>query len=270
MKGESTMPQLKIIQISLTALIIGLSATLFAYAPQPGDTIEIQILNKKEFNTRQMVAPDGTISLPFIGRYTVQGKPLETLDDQLKLALGKYIQHPEIVVQVDQLKKPDAKLSESFYISLVDAEKGTIEVKTAKTISEALAWTAGNAYQAYRVNATGQKIALKDTDKLVAGDYLVVIPSQVKTEPIYLAFYDQSRNLIDLKKAETISEAMGWTAGKSYQLVKGKTASANVGVIESGDTLIVSIGKPDDWWGDNWYKILTGAAVVVGLFNSIR
>lgn len=270
MKGESTMPQMKIIPISLTALILGLSATLFAYAPQPGDTIEVQILNKKELNTRQLVAPDGTISLPFIGRYAVQGKSLETLDDQIKASLGKYIQHPEIVVQVDQIKKPDAKLSESFYISLVDAEKGTIEVKTAKTISEAMAWTAGNAYQAYRVNATGQKIVLKDTDKLVAGDYLVVIPSQVKTEPIYLAFYDQSRNLIDLKKAATVSEAMGWTAGKSYQLVKGKTTTANVKDIAPGDTLIVTIGKPDDWWGDNWYKILTGAAVAMGLWNSLK
>jgi polysaccharide export outer membrane protein len=241
-----------------------------AYSVQPGDTLEIQILNKKELNTRQLVAPDGTISLPFIGRYTVHGKPLETLDDQLKVALGKYILHPEIVVQVDQIMKPDSKTSENFYVALVDSANGNIEVKTAKTIPEAMAWTGGNAYQAYRVNATGQKIVLKDSDKLVAGDYIVVIPSQVKTEPIYLAFYDQSRNLIDLKKAATVSEAMGWTAGKPYQLVKGKPVTSNIGAIEPGDTLIVSIGKPDDWWGDNWYKILTGAAVVIGLFNSLK
>jgi protein involved in polysaccharide export with SLBB domain len=50
----------------ITALILGLSTVIFAYSPQPGDTLDIQILNKKELNTRQLVAPDGTISLPFI------------------------------------------------------------------------------------------------------------------------------------------------------------------------------------------------------------
>ncbi len=254
----------------MMAIMIGLSINVFAYIPQPGDTIEVQILNKKEFNTRQLVAPDGTISLPFIGRFSVQGKRLETLDDQLKSALGKYIQHPEIIVQVDQLKKPDAKAINTYYVSLIDSDKGTVEVKTAKTVSEAMAWTAGNRYQSYRVNASGQKVALKNTDQLLSGDYIVVNLAQSKSEPIYLAFYDQSKNLIDLKKAATISEAMGWTAGKSYQLVKGKMPTSNLGVIEPGDTLIVTIGKPDDWWGDNWYRILTGAAVVVGLFNSIR
>lgn len=243
---------------------------IFGYSVQPGDTLEIQILNKKELNTRQLVAPDGTISLPFIGRYTVQGKPLETLDDQLKLALGKYIQHPEIVVQVDQIKKPDSKASENFYVSLVDPEKGTVEVKVAKTISEAMAWTGGNSYLAYRINSVGQKVSLKDTDKLVSGDYLVVNVLQGKSEPIYLAFYDQSRNLIDLKKATTVSEAMGWTAGRPYQLVKGKFATPNIAVVEPGDTLILTIGKPDDWLTNNWYKILAGAAVVVGLLNSVK
>jgi hypothetical protein len=252
------------------AIVLGLSINIFSYTPQPGDTIEIQILNKKELNTRQLVAPDGTISLPFIGRYTVQGKPLETLDDQLKAALGKYIQHPEIVVQIDQLKKSDSKSSDNFYVSLVDSEKGTIEVKSVKTLSEAMAWTAGNPFQAYRINPIGQRTPLKSDDKLGLGDYIVVDLLRSKPEPIYLAFYDQSKNLIDLKKAVTVSEAMGWTAGKPYQLVKSKMATANIGTIEPGDTLIVNVGKPDDWLTENWYKILTSAAVVVGLFNSLK
>ena len=111
---------------------------------------------------------------------------------------------------------------------------------------------------------------LPSDDKLALGDYVVVDLLRSKPEPIYLAFYDQSKNLIDLKKAATVSEAMGWTAGKPHQLVKSKMATANVGTIESGDTLILNIGKPDDWLTENWYKILTSAAVVVGLFNSIR
>ena len=240
-----------------------------AYTPQPGDTLEIQILNKKELNTRQVVAPDGTISLPMIGRYSVQGKSLEGLDSQLKKEFEKYIQNPALVVQLDQLKKPDLK-PDMYFVSLVEPEKGTIEVKSAKTISEAMAWTAGKPFQAYRTSAVGQKTALKPGDPLLPGDFLVVDILHSKQEPIYLVFYDQAKNLIDLKKAQTVSEALGWTTGKAHQLVKAKNSSGNSETIEPGDTLLVTVGKPDNWWEDNWYKILTGAAVVVGLLNSLR
>jgi len=254
----------------LMNLILGLiSVPAFAYSPQPGDTIEVQILNKKELNTRQIIAPDGTISLPFIGRTKVDGKSLETIDSQLKTEFAKYIQSPTIVVQVDQLKKPDTK-ADSYYVTLADSEKGTIEVKSVKTLSEAMAWTAGNNYQAYRVAKSGQKVAISPTDNLVLGDFLVVDLAKNKTQPIYLCFYDLSKNLIDLKKAQSVSEALGWTASKPYQLVKGAVTSQNATTIEPGDTLIVTIGKPDNWLEDNWYKILTGAAVVVGLFNSLK
>ena len=254
----------------LMVVFVGpMSLSLFAYTPQPGDTIEVQILNKKELNTRQVIAPDGTISLPFIGRTKVQGQTLESIDKQLKSEFAKYVQNPTVVVQVDQLKKADVK-ADSYFVSLSNSETGSVEVKSTKTLSEALAWTAGKTFQAYRVSKTGQMAALRPTENVMPGDFLVVELTLAKPEPIYLAFYDQSRNLIDLKKAITVSEAMGWTSGRSYQLVKSKTATTNIGMIEHGDTLIVNIGKQGDWWEDNWYKILTGAAVVVGLFNSIK
>ncbi len=245
-----------------------LSGSVFAYAPQPGDTIEVQILNKKELNTRQIIAPDGTISLPFVGRTKVSGKSLDALDAQLKTEFAKYVQSPVVIVQVDQLKKTEVK-GENYFVSLTNSETGTVEVKTTKTLTEAMAWTAGKSFQAYRINQNGQKTSLKPEDKLIPGDILVVDITKSKPEPIYLAFYDQGKNLIDLKKAQTMSEALGWIAGMPYQLVKANGATQNMTMIESGDTVIVTIGKPDDWWGENWYRILTGAAVVVGLFNSI-
>ncbi|NDC83829.1 hypothetical protein EB093_09265 [bacterium] len=255
--------------IFTTTLIATIPLLTMAYTPQPGDTLEVQILNKKELNTRQIVAPDGTISLPLIGRYKVGETALEKLDTQLKTEFAKYVQNPIVTVQVDSLKKPDAK-TDGYFVSLANSETGTIEVKPAKTLAEAMAWTAGKPFQAYRINTVGQKTVLNPDEKLLPGDILVVDIAKSKPEPIYLAFYDQGKNLIDLKKAQTSSEALGWTAGKSYQLVKANGATQNMAVIEHGDTLIVTIGKPDDWLGDNWYKILTGAAVVVGLFNSIK
>lgn len=264
------MSKFKLIILIVAGLqILLVSFVLAAYTIQVGDTLAVQIINRKDLNTRQLISPDGTISLPLIGRYHVQGKSLETLDAELSTKFAAYIKNPVVVVQIDQLKKSSSN-SDLFYITLVDSEKGTVEVKTAKNISEAIAWTAGKPYQAYRLNESGQKTLLKGDSKLIPGDVIVIDLVRTKPEPIYLAFYDQSKNLIDLKKAATLSEAMGWASGKSYQLVKSKLASSNAGTIEPGDTLIVTIGKPDDWWGDNWYRILTGAAVVVGLFNSVK
>ena len=256
-------------------LIIGIQLSLIstimaAYSIQPGDTIEVQIINRKDLTTRQLISPDGTLSLPLVGRYQVQGKSLETVDTELTSEFEQYLKNPVVVIQIEQLKKPISNSADLFYISLVDSEKGTIEVKTAKNISEAIAWTAGKSFQAYRINDGGQKTLLKNDTKLIPGDFLVIDLVRTKPEPIYLAFYDQSKNLIDLKKANTVSEAMGWASGKSYQLVKSKVASGSVGIVDPGDTLIVTIGKADNWWEDNWYKILTGAAVVVGLFNSLK
>ncbi len=214
---------------------------------QPGDTLDIQILNKKELNTRQLVATDGTVSLPLIGRF------------------------------------------------FVDPTSGVVTVKSAETVSEAMAWTAGKPFQAYRYRPNGQRRPLSPTENLLPGDTVVVSPEQ--QEPIYILFQDQDKNTMDLKKATSLKEASAWVSTGKCVLRKTSRAislyaeaaggvpeyetnshnelvntfnNGDTPTIEPGDTLIVTIGKPEDWWGENWYKVLSGMGVVVGLWNSIR
>ncbi len=261
----------KSINFILLILIIQITTSLaWSYSPQPGDTLDIQVINKKELNTKQQISPDGTISLPLVGRFSVKNKSLEDVDSQLKVEYSKYLRNPVISVQVDQVKKGVAQPSGNFFVSLVDPQKGTIEVKTAKTLSEAMAWTGGQPFQAYRYSEAGQKTLLGPQDNLVPGDTLVVSPSGTKLAPIYIVFKDLSKNTVDLKKADSVSEAMAWVAGQRYELKKGVMATPNSEIIEPGDTVILTVGKPDDWWEDNWYKVLSGAAVVMGLWNSVR
>ena len=258
------------LKIFATVLFASLTTTLFAYVPQPGDTINIQVINKKELSTKQQISPDGTISLPLVGRFSVKNKSLEDVDAQLKTEYSKYLQNPVILVQLDQLKKGIVQPFGNFFVSLMDPQKGTIEVKTAKTLSEAMAWTGGQAFQAYRYSETGHKTLLGPKDNLIPGDTLVVSPSGTKLAPVYIVFKDLSKNTVDLKKAESVSEAMAWVAGQKYELRKGVVGTPNSETIEPGDTVILTTGKPDDWWEDNWYKVLSGAAVVMGLWNSVK
>jgi len=109
------------------------------YTLQPGDTLDIQILNKKELSSRQLISPDGTISLPLVGRQNVTGKTLEAVDAQLKSHFTKYFESPLIVLPLDKLTKAD--IAGNYFVSVADAQKGTVEVKTAKSLAEAMAWT---------------------------------------------------------------------------------------------------------------------------------
>ena len=92
-------------------LIIGIQLSLIstimaAYSIQPGDTIEVQIINRKDLTTRQLISPDGTLSLPLVGRYQVQGKSLETVDTELTSKFEQYLKNPVVVIQIEQLKAP--------------------------------------------------------------------------------------------------------------------------------------------------------------------
>jgi len=288
------MPPFKARQI-VVLFVMCLTTAITAYSPQPGDTLDIQILNKKDLNTRQLVAPDGTVSLPLIGRLSVKGKSLETIDTLLKTEFAKYIQNPVLVVQLDSVKKTTPTTETNYYVSFVDPISGLVTVKSVQTISEAMAWTAGKNFQSYRYLPNGQRRTLAPTENLLPGDTVVISPEQ--KEPIYILFQDQSKNTVDLKKAASPKEALAWISTGKCVLRKtsgpislyaemaggvpeyeidihncfvGPGHSGDRPTIEPGDTLIITIGKPEDWWGENWYKVLSGMGVVVGLWNSVR
>ncbi len=288
------LPPFKVHQI-VALFVLCFTTVLAAYSPQPGDTLDIQILNKKDLNTRQLVAPDGTVSLPLIGRLSVKGKSLETIDTLLKTEFAKYIQNPVLVVQLDPLKKTTPNTETNYYVSFVDPISGLVTVKSVQTISEAMAWTAGKDFQTYRYLPNGQRRTLAPTENLLPGDTVVISPEQ--KEPIYILFQDQSKNTVDLKKAASPKEASAWVSTGKCVLRKTSHAislyaeaaggipeyeinihndlvnpfnDGDTPTIEPGDTLIITIGKPEDWWGENWYKVLSGMGVVVGLWNSVK
>lgn len=58
----------------LFAFCLTLSSLAWAgYTVSPGDTVDMQVVAHDNLNTKQQVAPDGTVSFPLAGRLTVQG-----------------------------------------------------------------------------------------------------------------------------------------------------------------------------------------------------
>jgi protein involved in polysaccharide export with SLBB domain len=159
--------------------VLSSAVMAFEYTLATNDTLEIKIIGQKDMDTKQTIAPDGTISLPFVGRVTASGKTLPEFESYLKTELAKYIEKAQIIV------------------------------------------------------------------------YLT-------PRSIYIVQHNLKTNLSEVKEARTIAEAKAYAGGDYTKDIK------------YGDVITVDVGRQPDWWEDNWYKVLTGAAVAVGIYATLN
>lgn len=243
------------------------------YLLSPTDILDIQIPTQPKFSTKQMIAPDGTLSLPFLGRIKASGKSLDEFDQILKTEFAKYLAHPQIVVSlIHKERQASANIEKQvtgnlaaqapIMIVVHDLKAETIEIKTVKTVQEARAWM-----------SAGDRCSILDKDDLDVGlgDIVKIEIGQPEPDPIYIVFYDVGKNSYDLKKATTIEEARALIGGAKYEIVASdNNASANILGIHPGDTVKIEVGRRPDFLEDNWYKLLSGAGLVIGILNSIH
>jgi hypothetical protein len=84
--------------------------------------------------------------------------------------------------------------------------------------------------------------------------------------PIYVVQYDLKKNTWEVKKAGSIDEARAF-AGLAPSIVEGLDPTLT---IEHGNVYKVTMSKKADWWEDNWYKVITATAVLVGIYSTVR
>jgi len=167
-----------LIFINLT-FVIGHFSFAAEYVLAPNDTLEIRVVGQKDLDTKQAIAPDGTISLPLLGRVTAQGQTLSNFNKSLSAEFAQYIKNPQVVV------------------------------------------------------------------------YLT-------PRPIYVIQHDIRKNTWDVKEAKSVNEAKA-LAGINY-----------TGDIKQGEIVSVEVSEKPDFWEQNWYKIITGTAILVGIYATVR
>jgi polysaccharide export outer membrane protein len=106
------------------------------YILTPGDILEVQILNRKDLNTKQEIGPNGKISLPFMDRVSVAGMSLSEFEIYAKTELAKYIDKPDVIVYLTP---------RSIHVVQHFLKTDTIVNKTATTIDEARSYV-GEGY----------------------------------------------------------------------------------------------------------------------------
>jgi polysaccharide biosynthesis/export protein len=109
------------------------------YIIGPGDVLEVDLLERTDFNTKAKVGSDGMIQLPYIGAIAASNRTVQTLTDQIAAALkkGGYFQKPNLSVEVVSYA--------SRYVTVLGAvgAPGLVPIDRAYHLSEIIARVGG-------------------------------------------------------------------------------------------------------------------------------
>lgn len=161
-------------------LALGATAHAQGYRIQPGDVLEISVLEDSNLNRQVLVRPDGGISMPIVGNIRAGGNSIATVERIVteRLASGFSIT-PTVSVALARLaEEPDPDKNDiSVYLVGEVNRPGEIKVNQNSTILQVLAQAGGlgrfaaeKRVQLRRTSRTGQEtIFLFDYDAVQKG-----------------------------------------------------------------------------------------------------
>ncbi|MBU0481346.1 MAG: polysaccharide export protein [Proteobacteria bacterium] len=68
-----------------------------------GDLLKIMVWKNEEISRSLPVLPDGTVSVPLIGKMTAAGKKVDQIEEEIRKRLGVYINAPVLSVSVEKV-----------------------------------------------------------------------------------------------------------------------------------------------------------------------
>jgi polysaccharide export outer membrane protein len=77
----------RLLAVFFVAVALTTTANAGGRRVAPSDVIQIRILNQPELDTQVRVAPDGTISFPYVGRLRVAGLTEDAIATRIRAAL---------------------------------------------------------------------------------------------------------------------------------------------------------------------------------------
>lgn len=89
--------------VMAAAVFAGLPGALSAgRLLQASDTIQVRVLNQPEFDTQARIAPDGTVSLPYLGRIRAAGRSEDAIAASFRQALQSrdLVRDAQVIVNV--------------------------------------------------------------------------------------------------------------------------------------------------------------------------
>lgn len=88
----------------LAVLLVPAAWAQSGYRIQPGDVLQMEVLEDPSLNRGLLVLPDGTISLPLVGTVQATGKSIEAMRNAIASALApNFASPPTVFLSVGQL-----------------------------------------------------------------------------------------------------------------------------------------------------------------------
>lgn len=131
-----------------------------SYRIQPGDVLQMEVLEDPSLNRSLLVLPDGTVSLPLAGSLVARGQSVEALKSAISAALApKFASPPTVFLSVGQLNPTTTAVAQasaglaaqsiaagntvSVYALGEVAQQGLIAVEPGTTLLQFLAQSGG-------------------------------------------------------------------------------------------------------------------------------
>jgi polysaccharide biosynthesis/export protein len=111
------------------------------YALQPGDTVEVSVLQDPTLNRNVIIGPDGMISFPLAGHFRAAGLTTQALESQLSKRLRKnYQTDPQVTVMLSGVKD---NAGSQVYITGEVNKPGNYALTPGTSVMQALALSGG-------------------------------------------------------------------------------------------------------------------------------
>jgi polysaccharide export outer membrane protein len=173
-------------------LIAGLAVALFVtaqavpaaaqtYKLQPGDVVQIEVLEDPGLNRPAVVLPDGTISFPMVGSVPAAGRTVDQLRGSLAQGLASnFAATPNVYVSVGQIAPRQQAVPRvmNVYVMGEVAGPGKRQVSPDTNLLQLLAESGGlskfaarNRIELHRTDKTGaSRVYIFDLDQVAGGN----------------------------------------------------------------------------------------------------
>ena len=112
-----------------------------SYTLQPGDSLEVSVLQDPTLNRKLVVGPDGAISFPLAGHLKAAGLTVQELENILSKKLGKnYQTPPQVTVMLGEIKE---EFENRVYITGEVNKPGPYPIKPGTSVMQAIAISGG-------------------------------------------------------------------------------------------------------------------------------
>ena len=176
--------------LALLAALTPLAAAAQAYQLQPGDRIQISVLEDPSLNQGVLVRPDGLISMPLVGTVQAAGRSPEEVSAAIRRALARdFVTPPTVTVALTGLGSPDLAdgvVAARIYVIGEVGRPGPIEAVLPLDILQALSLAGGPGIFAARQRIqVRRRVGAEETVMLF--DYDLIEDGEVPLERILLA-----------------------------------------------------------------------------------